>query len=171
MVCGVSRRLRRVIINEIRPVGNFSFYLDNHRLPHTRLAHQDQVVLPALQQDLGDFQHLLPPPDQRRQSSRRRHFNDLREIIPANPSVFLQMQTVPLEAAHLECGHVLFPIPSFDLAPASPSGLNLGVRFGGRGCESPPTKRLAMTATLPPNRPKRPGRRRRMSRSSSTEFG
>jgi hypothetical protein len=45
--------------------------LDNPRLPHTRLADQDQVVLPALRQDLGDFQHLLPPPDQRRQNLAR----------------------------------------------------------------------------------------------------
>ncbi len=60
-------------------------------------------------------------------------FNDLREMLPANPSVFLQMQTVPLEAAHVENGLVLFPIPPFDLALAFPRGLNPGVRFGGWG--------------------------------------
>ena len=36
--------------------------LDNPGLPHARLAHQNQIVLPALQQDLRDFQHLRPGP-------------------------------------------------------------------------------------------------------------
>lgn len=39
-------------------------------------------------------------------------------------------------------------LPAFDLAPVSPGGLNPGVRFGGRGCESPLTTRLAMTANI-----------------------
>lgn len=59
----------------------FSFRLDNPGLPHARLAHQNQIVLPALQQDMGDSQHLRPPPDQRRQSSLHRQ---LRQI-PAKP--------------------------------------------------------------------------------------
>ena len=56
--------------------------LDNPGLPHARLAHQNQIVLPALQQDLSDFQHLRPPTDQRRQSPLCRQ---LRQIPAKSP--------------------------------------------------------------------------------------
>ncbi|MCX6879664.1 MAG: hypothetical protein NTW21_38550 [Verrucomicrobia bacterium] len=46
--------------------------LYNPGLAHTRLANQNQIDLPALQQNLGDFQHLIPPTNQGRQGSVRR---------------------------------------------------------------------------------------------------
>ncbi len=51
----------------------------------------------------------------------------------------------------------LFPFSSvspFLLAPHIRHGFTLGVRLGGRGRRNPLTKRLASTATMPPNRPK-----------------
>jgi hypothetical protein len=82
--------------------------LDNPGLSNSRLAHQNQIVLPALQQDLGDFQHLRPATDQRRQSFDATILNDLRKMLPVNPSMFRRMQTVPLETARVAWGLVLF---------------------------------------------------------------
>lgn len=45
-----------------------SAFIPKSRFSPRPARHQNQIVFPALQQDLGDFQHLLPPTDQRRQS-------------------------------------------------------------------------------------------------------